>query len=150
MDMKEEIAKRRKEKWYELLFSIEVLAIDREVTESSLREHVEKIERSPGLFVYEKNFYDIREVENPLKNVERAYSQVVTMKLFVKDFFTALTAIMLYGPSAVEVLGPDKKEIGISEMQDIANNVASLVHQFAAAGAGGMIIAPSQKKDGKN
>lgn len=146
MDMKEEIARKRKEQWYELVFSVEVLAVEKELAEASLAEHVKKIENAPGVFVYEKYFYDVKEVENPMKNVEKGYSQVVTLKLFIKDLYTTLTAIMLFGPSAIEVLGPDKKEIAVSEIQDIANNVASLVHQFAAAGVGGMVISPGTKR----
>jgi len=146
MDMKEEISKRRKDQWIELLFSVEVLAATRNVAETSLAEHAEKIEKSPGIFVYEKKFFDTTEVKNPMKGVEVGFSRAVVMKLFIKDLFTALTAIMIYGPSSVEVLGPGKKEISMSEMQNIANNVASLVHQFAAAGAGGLVISPKRKE----
>lgn len=146
MDMKQETEKRRKDKWYELIFSIEVLAVSRELAESSLAEHVAKLENAPGIFVYEKQHYGVQEVEKPMKDVEKGFSQVVTLKLFIRDLFTTLTAIMLFGPSAVEVLGPDKKEVSVGEAQDIANNVASLVHQFAAAGAGGIVISPQKPK----
>lgn len=146
MDLKEEISRKRKEQWYELVFSIEALAVDKTVVESSLAEHIGKIEHAPGIFVYEKTFSDAVEIKNPMKGVEKGYSQVVTLKLFIKDLYTTLTAIMLFGPSAIEVMGPHKKEIAASEVQDIANNVASLVHQFAAAGIGGMVITPQKQK----
>jgi len=104
-----------------------------------------RLRYSPSAGIYEKKFFDIREVKNPMKDVDVAYSYAVTMKLFIKDLYTALTAIMIFGPSSVEVIGPDRKEININEVQDIANNVASLVHQFAAAGIGGMVVMPQQK-----
>lgn len=149
MEQKEEIEKRRKDQWYEFIFSIEALAINKEVVENSIKEHISHLESSPGIFVYEKNFYDCREVLNPMQGVEMAFSQAVSLKLFIKDLYTALTAIMLFGPSSIEVLGPQKKDISMSEVQNIANNVASLVHQFAAAGIGGIVIAPSKGKGQK-
>ena len=150
MDLKEEIARRRKEQWFELLFSVDVMSGNKEAAENALKEHIEKIEKSPGIFVYEKKMYDVREIPNPMKGVEKGYSQAVTLRLFIKDLYTALTAIMLYGPSSVEVLGPSRKEVRIDEMQNIANNVASLVHQFAAAGFGGMVISTPHRKEGKD
>ncbi len=145
MEMKGEIEKRRKEKWYEFIFSVEVLAIERDTAESSLKEHIAKMENAPGIFIYEKKLYETQQVKNPMKDVELAYSQAVTLKLFIKDLYTALTAIMIFGPSAVEALGPDKKDISVGEVQNIANNVASLVHQFAAAGIGGLVVMPQPK-----
>ncbi len=145
MEMRDEINSRRKEGWYEFLFSIEALAVDKSLVESALKEHIENLEKAPQVFVYEKNFYEAREVKNPVKGVEVAYSQVVNIKLFIKDLFRSLTAIMLYGPSSVEVLGPNKKEVSLSEIQSIANNISTLVHQFAAAGIGGMVMTPSSR-----
>ena len=51
---------------------------------------------------------------------------------------------MTYGPSSVEIIGPDKKEISVAETQDIVNLLAGVVHQFAAAGVGGIIITPDK------
>ena len=53
-----------------------------------------------------------------------------------------LNAVMTYGPSAIEIVGPNKEEIDISEMQNVANTLAGVVHQFAAAGIGGIVITP--------
>lgn len=146
--IKEEIKKKRKDNWFELLFSIEALAVNQEVVESSLQEHVNKIKKTENVFVYETNFYETKEVEKPFKNVEKAYSQIVSMKLFIKDLFTLLNTVILFGPSSIEVLGPDKKEISLSEVQNVANQIAGLVHQFAAAGLGGMLIM-APKKEGQ-
>jgi hypothetical protein len=145
MDVKDEIKEKRKDGWYEFLFSIEALGVTKELVESALKEHVENLSAAQGVFVYEKNFYDISEVKNPMKDVETAFSQVVTVKLFIKDLFRSMTAIMLYAPSSVEVLGPPKKEVGLSEIQSLSNNIATLVHQFAAAGIGGVIMTPTSK-----
>jgi len=53
---------------------------------------------------------------------------------------------MLYGPSAIEVLSPPNKQVSAGEIQNIVNTLAGLLHQFAAAGAGGIVITPSGNK----
>ncbi|MEM7819433.1 MAG: hypothetical protein QXD48_01230 [Candidatus Aenigmatarchaeota archaeon] len=142
MEMQDEIKKRRKEEWFEVWFSIEALGTTKEIVEESLKTHIEKMKNVKGAFVYDTKFYDIQKVENPIKNVKEGYSQVVEIKFFVKNLITLLNMVMVYGPSAIEILGPKKKNIEISEIQNIANMLAGIVHQFAAAGVGGIIITP--------
>lgn len=137
--------KKRKEGWFEALFSIEVLAIDEATTKNALAKHLDTMRASPGLFIAETKFYDIAEVSAPFKDVEKAYSQVVAVTLFARDFTTLLNAVMAFGPSAVELLGPAKKDLPLGEAQTIANQIAGLVHQFAAAGIGGMVLTGTKK-----
>lgn len=144
--MREEINKRKKEKWFDVWFNIEVLGVNEDVVTSSLKKHVEKMSRVKDVFVYEKEFKPAEKVKNPLKNIEEAYSQVVSVKFFVKRLSTLLNVVLTYGPSSIEILGPDRKDIEIGEVQDIANVLAGLVHQFAAAGAGGIVITPDEAK----
>ncbi len=145
MELKENVNKHRKEKWIELALGIEVLAIRADVAQSSLKKHVTSLSKENGVFVYDTRFSEIQKVDNPMKNVEQAFSQVVHLKLFVKNISVLMQVIALYGPSSIEVLGPNKKEIDLSEVQNIANNLASIVHQFAAAGVGGIVITPEKK-----
>jgi hypothetical protein len=146
MELKDEINKRKKENWFDVWFSIEALGIREEVVIDALKNHIEKMAHVKDVFVYEKAFKDVRRVENPLKDVKEAYSQVVNVKFFVKNLSTLLNVVLTYGPSSIEVMGPGRKDIDASEVQDIANVLAGLVHQFAAAGAGGIVITPQEKK----
>lgn len=146
MDIRDEIKKRRKESWLEVWFSIEVLGIDENIAKDSLSKHIEKLSRVKDTFVYEKEFKDIKKVKNPLKDVEEAYSQVVNVKFFVRTLPILLNIVLTYGPSSIEIMGPDKKDVNAAEIQDIANVLAGLVHQFAAAGAGGIVITPEEKR----
>jgi hypothetical protein len=79
-----------------------------------------------------------------MKNVEEAYSQIAKVKFFAKNLSVLISVVMTYGPSAIEILGPDKKEMKINEVQNIVNLLAGVVHQFAAAGVGGIIITPDK------
>ncbi len=146
MDIKDEIKKRKKEKWFDVLFGIEVLGVEEEITKTALGTHVEKLSHVKNVFVYEKDFKDIQKVEKPMKGVEEAFSQVVNVKFFVKNLSTLLKVVLTYGPSSVEILSPDKKDVDIAEVQDLANVLSGLVHQFAAAGVGGIVITPDEKQ----
>lgn len=142
---KEEMSRKRKEKWYEAWFIIEALGIDEDVVKKSLEKHAEKLSRVKNVSVYEKNAGAAKKVDKPMKGVETAYSQILEMKFFVKDLFTLLNLVLVYGPSSVEVLGPEKREVSMEEVQSLSNVLASLVHQFASAGVGGIVITPDNK-----
>lgn len=135
----------RREKWLDVWFSIEALGIKEDIVKVALEKHIEKLEGVRGAHVYEKKFYDTIRVENPMKDVKEAYSGIVDVKLLVKDLYTLASIVLVYGPSSVEIVGPEKKEVSMEEVQNIANTLAGVVHQFAAAGVGGIVISPERK-----
>ena len=145
MDLAEQIKEKRKEKWFDVWFSIEALAVEKSVVENALAAHVEKRGDIRDILIYEKEFSETIKVENPMKNVAEAYSQIAKVKFFAKSLTTLISVVLTYGPSAVEILGPDRHEMKIDEVQGIANLLAGVVHQFAAAGVGGIIITPDKK-----
>ncbi len=146
MEMKDEINRRRKENWFDVWFSIEALAVDESTVKSALEKHAEKLSHVRDVFVYEKQFKEIKKVETPLKGIDSAYSYVVSIKFLAKTLSTLLNTVLTYGPSAIEILGPHKKDVDVGEVQEISNVLAGLVHQFAAAGVGGIVITPEEKK----
>lgn len=142
MNVDEEIRKKRRDEWLECWFAIEALAVSEDVVKESLARHVEKLSHAKDTFVHEKKFLETRRVENPMKDVPQAYSQVAEVRLFAKNLFTLLAVVLMYGPSSVEIISPEKRQTGIEEMQNIVNAVAGVVHEFAAAGVGGIVITP--------
>lgn len=136
------IEKKRKDGWIEAWFSIEALSLEKETTETALREHVERMAGIKEVLVTSREFKDTVPVD--LDDGRKAYSQIVAVTLFVKDVFTLFNIIMVYGPSAIEIMSPPKKELTIEELQQLANTVAAVMHQFAAAGAGGIVVAPGK------
>lgn len=141
-ELKDEIKKKRKDGWIEVWMAIEALAIKKEVVEESLKKHINQLKEVKGILIFEEKFGETKHVENPMKDVKEGYSQIVEIKFFAKTFTMLLNVVMTYGPSSIEIIGPNKKEIDISEMQNIANTVAGIVHQFAAVGVGGIVITP--------
>ena len=140
--IRDEIKKKRKDEWIEAWFAIEALAVDEKVVRESLAGHIEKMSKLREIFIYEKDFKPTLKTKNPLKNVKEAFSQVVELKLFAKNLPILVSTVILYGPSAIEILGPDNKKTSIEEMQNVTNIIAGIVHQFAAAGVGGIVLTP--------
>ena len=141
-DLKDEIKSKRKEGWIEAWFAVEVLAVKEDVAKGSLKNHVEKLSKAKDVFVYEKKFSDVKEVEKPAKKIEKGFSQIAEVKLFVRSLFSLISIVMLYAPSSIEIIGPKGMDVRIDEIQNIANTLAAVVHQFASAGVGGVVIKP--------
>ncbi len=140
----------KKNQWIEADMYFEVMAIDEEFAKSAMEDHVAKLNQIPDAFIESAKFLGTRKIENPMKNIKEAWSQVCNVKFFAKDLDTLTRMIYLYGPSSVEIIGPHDKKISVDEMQKIANSLSSLVHKFAQAGVGGMIIIPNKARDAPN
>jgi hypothetical protein len=118
-------------------FAFEVLGTSKEITEKSLKTHIDKFAGLPQVEEIERS---VSEVEETTFKGKTAYSSVAEITANIKSFYDLLNIIMVYGPSSVEILEPEKLELSMEEMQNISNVVAGLVHQFAAAGVGGLVI----------
>lgn len=141
----DKINELRKKEQIEVWFAIEAVGVTKQAVEDSMKNHISKLEKVSEMQIYDRIFRPVEKLEDISflpKNIEEAWSQVVELKFFVKKFDDLINIIYVYGPSAVEVLGPESKKISIQEMQDISNTLAGLLHQFAAAGVGGVVITP--------
>ena len=143
-EIKFKIKELSKKKWMKVSLIFEVLGTTREIVEKSLKEHIEKLEKIKTIFLYKKDFSKIEEVEKPMKNVEKAYSQIVETEAMVKDIRTLIIITISYGPSSIEILEPKKIEISAGEIQDVSNMIAGIIHKFAAAGVGGIVATPKK------
>jgi hypothetical protein len=48
--------------------------------------------------------------------------------------------VIEYGPSAIEILEPDKFNLNSGEAQSILNSISHMMHMIAAGGAGGIVL----------
>ena len=143
-EIKFKIKELSKKKWMKVSLIFEVLGTTREIVEKSLKEHIEKLEKIKTIFLYKKDLSKIEEVEKPMKNVEKAYSQIVETEAMIKDIKTLIIITISYGPSSIEILEPKKIEISAGEIQDISNMISGIIHRFAASGIGGIIATPQK------
>ncbi|MCD6590742.1 MAG: hypothetical protein J7K72_02105 [Candidatus Aenigmarchaeota archaeon] len=138
--LEDEMKKKMKEGWIRTNMFIEAMAISDTAVESALKKHIDRLEKERGVFVYRKDFKEITEVEKPLPNIPKGYSQIVEIELLTENFEKLVHVVFYYGPSAIEVIEPDKIKIGIGEAQGILNTFAMIIHRFAALGGGGLLV----------
>jgi hypothetical protein len=140
-DKKAKLAeKRAKENWIKSTMIIEVLAISKEAAQSALKKHVDKMEEEENTMVLDKRFHETQEVKEPAPHIEKAYSQIVDVDFLTKDFDQLVRVVVSYAPSSIEILEPEKIRMDMGEAQGILNSIAEIIHRFAQAGLGGVMV----------
>ena len=137
---KNEINERIKNGWILSSVWFEVMAVDKKITEKTLKKHLKKLKDMKDTIVVEEKFEKVEKVKSPPKNVEEAFSQIVEVKFLTKDIETLLLIVIAFAPSSVEILKPKELTVGIDTLQVIMNSVAVIMHRFAALGPGGVVI----------
>lgn len=141
MPTKEQVAEKLKQGWIQAGMMFEVLAITEEAAKEALQSHIEKMEKSGAVEMIKKEFSSLEKVEKPIQGIETGFSQVCETEMLVKNLESLLQIVMEFGPASVEILKPDKYQLNVGEAQNILNIVAEMMHRFAAAGLGGIVIA---------
>jgi hypothetical protein len=140
MDREALAEKRMKKGWIKASMIIEVLAVTREAAESALKKHVDKMHDEDDTMVINEEFHEAREEKNPLPNVETAWSHIVDVDVLTLNFDQLVRLVVSYAPSSIEILSPEKLSMDMGEAQGILNSLSELIHKFAAAGLGGVMV----------
>ncbi|MDY6770985.1 MAG: hypothetical protein SV186_03450 [Candidatus Nanohaloarchaea archaeon] len=118
----------------------EVLAKQEDAAVESLRDHVDKMKEMETVEITSEDFEDVEKVEDPHPALDKGYSQVCEVEATVDDFPTLVELVMNYGPTMIEVQGPEEITLDLGEAQDALNLVAEMMQKFLQSGAGGMMI----------
>ncbi len=121
--------------------SFEVVATSPQLSHEALKSHIEKLSSLPMVEMEKVEYGDAREIEFG-KEKRKVYSSVAHCSLSIKSLYDLVNIIIVYGPSSIEILSPERMEVDMGEMQNIANVVAGIMHRFAEAGIGGVVINP--------
>ena len=129
-----------KEGWLRTWMMFEVLAVNENTTKESLESLMNKLEKDSRIKMYKKEFGEIKKVEKPLLNIEFGYSLTCEVELISKKLDDLVQIVTEYGPSAIEMLEPSKFNMSAGEAQAILNLISQMLHNFAAAGACGIVF----------
>jgi hypothetical protein len=140
MITKEAADEKVKEGWIRSWLIFEVLAVNEEVTKSSLESLIARLDDDKKCRLYKKEFGEMKKVEKPMKNIDVAYTLISEVELITKNFDDLVQTVTLYGPAAVEILEPEKINMGCGEAQSILNSISQLIHKFAMTRAGGIVF----------
>ena len=130
-------------KYIKTWMMFEVQAVDKKIADSALKKHIKKLHDET------KNFIEINEtpaeaIEAPeifkKQGIKQVFSKVIEITFLAKDMDQLTLIAINYGPSAIEILEPEKITISMREAQNILASIADMIHKFATAGIGGMII----------
>lgn len=112
----------------------------------SLEEHVEKLENEPNASIVSREIDSVEQVDNPHPDLETGYSQVAEVVVEAESFEDAITLVINYGPTYVQLEEPDVYELSLKEGQETLQDVADIMRKYAEAGLGGMLVSKTDKR----
>ncbi|PSH00858.1 MAG: hypothetical protein BRC30_01300 [Nanohaloarchaea archaeon SW_7_46_7] len=122
----------------------EAVAPSEEAVEGALEEHLETLESEDGVEMTEQETEEVSKVQNPHPDLEEGYSQVSEVKVDVGTFTKCINLVLHYGPTYVQVEGPDEYEMDLKESQESLQKVANTMQQYARQGLGGILVSKSE------
>ena len=140
MITEEEANEKVRDGWFRSWIVFEALAINEGVAKDALESLIKKLDNDERVKIYKKSFGEAKKVEKPIKNVEVGYSVTSEINLVSKKFDNLAQIAIEYGPSAIEILEPEKFNLNVGEAQAILNSISQMMHRLAASGAGGIVF----------
>jgi len=140
MITKEEADEKVKEGWFRSWIMFEALAINENVSRDALETLIKKLDMDNRVKIYKKSFGNAKKVEKPIQNVDVGYSVTCEISLVSKKFDYLAQIAIEYGPSAIEILEPEKFDLDVGEAQSILNSISQMMHRLAAVRAGGIVF----------
>ncbi|MFB6181166.1 MAG: hypothetical protein ABEJ93_04785 [Candidatus Nanohalobium sp.] len=126
-----------------LWMAFEAVAPNKEAVEGSLEEHVETLESEEEVEILEKETDEVSKVENPHPDLEEGYSQISEVRAEIDSFPKAISIVLNYGPTYVQLEGPDEYTLDLKEGQESLQKVANIMQQYAQKGLGGVLVSKS-------
>lgn len=114
--------------------------------EGSLEDHIEKMKEEEELEITEENVEEIEKVENPHPGLEEGFSQVAEIRADASKYTRAVKTVINYGPTYIQIEGPDNFEMDLPDMQESLQEVANTVHQYAQMGIGGVLVSNPEEE----
>jgi len=130
--------------WIKVWAVFEVQAALKDVCINALKKHVDDLGAQSYVKILEKSFTDVDKIDAPeglkQRGVKNLFTQVSEVTFMVRDFEGVMNAVINYAPTAVEIVAPEKITISMRDAQNALVSVADMMHKFANAGIGGMLI----------
>ncbi len=146
MDLNEkEIDEKIKKGWIQVLMTFEVMGTSKEIAESTLREHIERLEKEDYVIVLKESFFDVEEIE--IEN-KKLFSNVCEVEGIVRNFEDLVNLVLYYGPSSCEILKPEKIELDMGNAQNILNTLGGIMHRLSEL-TGGIVVKRVEKPEDK-
>lgn len=122
----------------------EAVSPNEEDVEESLNEHVDKLESEKEVEILDKEFSSVDEVENPHPSIDEGFSSLVELQVECDTFTRAVKTVVNYGPTYVQVEGPEHYDLDLKDSQQSLQEVANTMQQYAQMGLGGVLVSNTE------
>lgn len=126
-----------------LWMAFEAVAPNKDAVEGALEEHLSTLESEDQVEITEQDTEEVSKVKDPHPDLEEGYSQIAEVKVDVETFAKCINIVLHYGPTYVQVEGPDEYEMDLKESQESLQKVANTMQQYAQQGLGGILVSKS-------
>ena len=131
----------------ELWMVFEALSPKEDDVNESLDEHVRKLRDEKDLEVSSVNTDEAELMQDPHPELDEGYSKVIEVQAKASTYTRAVKTVINYGPTYVQIEGPESFEMDISDMQKSLQEVANTVHQYAQMGVGGVLVSRPEEQE---
>ena len=132
------------EGWIKVWLVFDTQAVDKKVLKGLLSGLFDKMRLIKEIHILSDSLTEPEAIEPSeqftKKGITEVFSQVLEVEILAKDFETLLYFVITFGPTTLEVLAPNEIKFDMREMQNTLILVSELMHSYAAAGAGGMVL----------
>lgn len=125
----------------------EALSTDEKGLKESLDDHIEKLRSEDAVEVKSVEIDEIAEVDDPHPQLEHGFSQVAEVRVDVDSFTEAINLTINYGPTYIQIEGPENFDLSMKDAQGALQKVATTMHQYAQQGAGGVLISKASQEN---
>ncbi len=131
-----EVKEKVKKGYLKVYMAFEVVGTARDVVENALKEHVEKFAKDERVEMISRKDFEVEEIEARGRKLFSKFSEV---EFLTRTFENLVNLVLFYGPSACEILAPERIEIELGEAQSILNTLGSLMHGLSER-IGGIVV----------
>lgn len=124
----------------------EAVAPEESAVEESLNQHIENLESEGDLEIVEKEFDSVDKVEDPHPSLDEGYSSLVEVRVDCENFTRAVKTVVNYGPTYVQVEGPEHYDLDLKDSQQALQEVANTMQQYAQMGLGGVLVSNTDEE----
>jgi len=106
---------------------LEVQGNDEEASKKALESVVnERMAKEKNLFLVHSKMYDIVKEEDA-----EVFSGVVEVELVSRDFRWFINMIMRYGPTAIEIIGPEEFRLNTDEAHSLVADISEMTQVYS-------------------
>lgn len=124
----------------------EAVADEEENVKKALDNLIGNLKSEKGVEVIEEEYDEVQEIESPHPSMEEGYSRIAELRVECDRFTNAVKTVINYGPTYVQLEGPDHFDLDIKDSQESLQEVANTVQQYAQMGVGGVLVAKSDEE----